>query len=128
MQRIYHRYELWEDHKNGFYDNISGVQKDEMINLSVSLLSDAKKFRYVAEQVITEWVYSCEHNLTNEQLNRIAYIGQASCCLAYKVPSTITMEAWSHLTKQQQDEANKVADEILNLWINKNKQLCLKLD
>ena len=29
-------------------------------------------------RVISEWKYSCEHNLTNESLNRIAYIGQAA--------------------------------------------------
>ncbi len=81
-------------------------------------------------KVTNEWVYSCEHNLTNEALNQIAYIGQAACCIYADIPSTITMEAWSMLDKEVQDRANKIALEVLNKWKYKNRtvQLCLNID
>jgi len=32
MKQIFHPWDKWEDHKHGFYDNISGRDKKEMIN------------------------------------------------------------------------------------------------
>jgi hypothetical protein len=81
--------------------------------------------------VIEQWKYSCEHNLTNMSINRIAYIGQAACCLYANVPSTITMQAWSKVDKKYRDIADSIAKETIEIWeknqINK-LQLCLKLD
>lgn len=67
-------------------------------------------------RVCSEWVFSCEHNLTNSSMNKIAYIGQAACCLYAGVPSTITMEAWSLLDKSVQDKANEIAERVLKKW------------
>lgn len=130
MNRIYHPYWMWEDFKAGFYDNISGEQKKEMINKVVELFSDNEITRKYMIRVIDEWVFSCQHNLSNESLNRIAYLGQGACCLFAGVPSTITMEAWSLVSKENQDKADGIAKDVLNIWINRNKkiELCLSLD
>jgi protoheme ferro-lyase len=68
--------------------------------------------------------------LTNDSLNKIAYIGQGACCLYAGVPSTITMEAWSLLTNEVKERSNKIALDVINQWESNNKfiQLCLKLD
>ena len=123
MNRVYHPYWMWEDHKAGFYDNISGEQKKEMINKVVELFSDQKLTRKYIMRVIDEWVFSCQHNLSNESLNRIAYLGQGACCLFAGVPSTITMEAWSLVSKENQDKADEIAKDVLNIWINRNKKI-----
>jgi protoheme ferro-lyase len=130
MERIYHPYWLWEDYKNGFYENISGEEKKQMILKVIEMFNSEKLTIEYMNRVINEWIYSCEHNLTNDSLNKIAYIGQGACCIYAKVPNTITMEAWSLLDKEIQYRANKIAIEVINKWINKNKfiQLCLKLD
>jgi hypothetical protein len=118
MNRIYHPYKKWEDYKAGFYNNCSGAIKKEMIEQVIIMFSDAKLTKKYMEQVITDWQYSCEHNLSNDSLNKIAYIGQAACCLFAKVPSTVTMEAWNLLTPEIQERSNRIANRILNTWIN----------
>ena len=125
--RIYHHYEKWEDWKHGFYDNCSGNEKEKKIALVLEMFNDENKTREYMTRVINEWVYSCEHNLTNSGMNKIAYLGQAACCLYAKIPNTITMEAWSLLENKIKKRSNKIAEEVLNIWINKiqNKQLCL---
>lgn len=130
MVRIYHPYWMWEDFKAGFYDNVSGERKKEMLNKVVELFSDPALTKEYMIKVIDEWVFSCQHNLSNESLNRIAYIGQGACCLYAKVPSTITMEAWSLVSKENQKQADKIAQDVLDIWINRNKkiELCLSLD
>lgn len=130
MQRIYHPYWLWEDYKAGFYENISGEQKKEMISKVLELFNSESLTKEFMNKVITDWKYSCEHNLTNESLNKIAYIGQGACCIYAGVPNTITMEAWNLLDKEIQNIANNIAEKTIETWTNENKriQLCLKLD
>ena len=130
MKRIYHPYSLWEDHKHGFYNNCSGKEKEEKTQAVLNMFNSAELTKEYMTRVINEWVYSCQHNFTNESLNKIAYLGQAACCIYAGIPNTITMNAWSMLTKEVQDRADGIAKECINKWINQNKriQLCLNLD
>ena len=66
--------------------------------------------------VINKWLFSCEQNLTNNGMNKIAYIGQAACCLYAGIPSLITMEAWSSVSKGNQEIANSIAKDKLKEW------------
>ncbi len=126
MNRIYHPYWKWEDFKAGFYDNCSGDKKTILIKSVIEMFSSEELTRTNMYRV-QEWQYSCEHNLTNISLNRIAYIGQSACCIYASVPSTVTMEAWSLLSKDIQTRSDLIAEEFLNYWLEKNKriQLCL---
>lgn len=126
MNRIYHPYWRWEDFKAGFYDNCSGDKKTILIKSVIEMFSSEELTRTNMYRV-QEWQYSCEHNLTNISLNRIAYIGQSACCIYASVPSTVTMEAWSLLSKDIQTRSDLIAEEFLNYWLEKNKriQLCL---
>lgn len=130
--RIYHPYYLWEDFKHGFYDNSSGEVKQKHIDKVLEMFNDKHLTTTYMNKVIDTWVYSCEHNLTNNSMNRIAYIGQAACCLYAQIPSTITMEAWSLLDDNIKEQANIIANEVLSKWEKKNNnlqlQLCLNLD
>lgn len=40
MKRIYHPYWLWEDYKAGFYDNVSGERKKELILKVVEMFNN----------------------------------------------------------------------------------------
>lgn len=116
IKRIYHHYEKWEDFKCGFYDNVSGKNKDELIKKVIELFSNPELTETYMRKVINEWIYSCEHNLSNISLNRIAYLGQGACCLYAGIPSTITMEAWSKVNKSDRDKADEIAETILKEW------------
>jgi hypothetical protein len=73
MERIYHPYWLWEDYKAGFYENISGEEKKQMILKVVEMFNSKSLTKEFMNRVVTEWKYSCEHNLTNESLNKIIF-------------------------------------------------------
>lgn len=119
-KQIFHHFSKWEDYKCGFYDS-SCFNINEHIEKSVKLLSNQKEFRRYAQIMINEWVYSCEQNLTDPSLNKIAYIGQGACCVANRTPAFATRLAWSYIDEQDQIEANKTAREVLKEW--KYKQL-----
>lgn len=130
MKRIYHPYWLWEDHKNGFYNNCSGEEKKVFISKILEMFNSEKLTEQFMLRVINEWKYSCEHNLTNESMNKIAYIGQSSCCLFCGAPNTVTMEVWSLLSNEVKQRSNEIAEKVLTIWEDQNKyiQTCLKLD
>lgn len=130
MERIYHPYWLWEDYKNGFFDNVSGEQKKQLQLKVIEMFENEQLTIENMNYVVDNWKYSMEHNLTNNSLNHIAYIGQSACCNYAKIPNTITMECWSMLDIKVQERANKNAISAIERWKESNKiiQLCLKLD
>ncbi len=117
-KRIFHTWDKWECYPAGFYEN----QKENMTKKDCEeayreLLADEARFEAALERVITEWKNSCEHYLTNENMNRIAWLGQASLCIALGIPSTFRT-GYFLLSKEQQHAADLVALKYLNKWLN----------
>lgn len=115
--RIFHTYEKWECFKAGFYaTNKPGMTTEQCEREYYNLLTDKELFESTLNSVIIEWKYSCEHYLTNNSMNRIAWLGQASLCYAKQIPSCYR-SGWNLLNEQQQQEANELAHKYLNKWL-----------
>lgn len=116
--RIFHTYDQWECFKAGFYATTKdGMTKKECEEAYRDFLSNTTLFADTLEKVITEWVRSCEHYLTNGAMNRIAWLGQAACCYATGIPSQFR-GGFFLLTEDQQNAANEVALVYLNKWLS----------
>lgn len=128
MERIYHRFENWECYKAGFFKNESTEDKDFLSKKVIELFSDSKKTEFFMKKVINEWPNSCEHNLTNISMNRVAWLGQSACCLYAQIPFKVTMENWRNVPEDKQKLACSIAEKLINQFeLNqKNRQLCLK--
>jgi len=129
MERIFHRYEYWECYKNGFFASCSGQEKKNKILKVVELFSDQKNTYKYMKLVIDTWKNSCEHNLTNNSLNRIAWLGQSACVVFASVPYSVTMEAWHQVSKENRDKADTIAKELIEKWETNHltkKQTCLR--
>lgn len=116
MKRVYHPYWLWEDYKCGFYETASGEKKKQHVEKVVEMFNSAELTRKFMMMAIERWVYSCEQNLTNPAMNKIAYLGQAACCLYAGVGCMTTMTSWNLLTKEVQQRSNTIAKEVLSIW------------
>lgn len=120
--RIFHTYDKWECYKAGFYaTSKKGMTSTQCEESYRDFLSDSNKFSEALEHVITEWKHSCEHYLTNSAMNRIAWLGQAAMCYATGIPA-VFRGGFNLLTKDQQEEANKVALIYLNKWLKNNNR------
>lgn len=113
MDRIYHRYENWECFKNGFFRNVSGEEKKELAEKVLELFNNPEQTKIFMQKVIDEWKYSCEHNLSNIALNRVAWLGQSACCLYAKIPYSITMENWRFVDEENKIIACEIAEKII---------------
>lgn len=120
MKRIFHSWDKWEDYRHNFHGGVGVYQKDNTLELYASLLKDLTKFEAALKIIISEWKYSCEHNLTNDSMNRVAYLGQASCALVYNVPSSVSMGGYNLLTNEEKSAADAMAKKYLDLWLEKN--------
>jgi hypothetical protein len=116
MKQIFHHFTKWEDYKAGFY-NSSCSNIENHIASSIKLLSNQDDFYIAAIRVINEWVISCEQNLTDTSINKIAYIGQSACCMANGTPSFATKRAWAYIDDDDKILANQTAKKVLNIWL-----------
>ncbi len=120
-KRVFHTYQKWECYKAGFFsttppDGMTGAQAEQAY---ADFLADDAAFREALEHVTKEWKHSCEHNLTNKAMNRIAWLGQAALAYARGISSKYC-GGFYLLTEEQQAIANNTAHEYLNKWLAAN--------
>lgn len=125
--RIFHTFDKWECYKNGFFaTKAEGMTHEEAQNKFAEFFKGDEFDKY-ARRVITEWKHSCEQNLTNSSMNRIAWLGQASVCLAHKIPSRYS-SGWGLLTNEEQERANNIALNVINDWLWANDRSEITMD
>lgn len=116
-KRIYHTWEKWECYPAGFYEEKpNGMTQDEGEEHYRAFLSDLAQFESALNEVISTWKNSCEHYLTNERMNRIAWLGQASVAQALHIPSCCR-GGYNRLTDSQKAAADGLALTYLNKWL-----------
>lgn len=116
MDRIFHHYSLWEDYHAGMYDECKEGRK-ERVKEAARILGNPKICRAAMEKVVAEWKFSTEFNLSNAEINRKAWLGQAACCCYAGIHEDETREAWGLMTDGQRIEANRIASEIIKRWV-----------
>lgn len=127
--RVFHEWEDWECYPAGFYGDKppKGMTVPECEEAYRDFLADIPAFEAALRRVITEWKYSCEHYLTNQKMNRIAWLGQASMCLVNGVPARFC-GGYNMLSADQKEAADRKAHEYLNKWLEQNGREPLSWD
>lgn len=123
MIRIYHHWEKWECFRAGMYETVPppGLSADECRRAYADFLTNDARFSMAMQRVLDEWPNSCDQFLSNEDINRVAWMGQASMCIETGVPC-VFRGGFKLLSKKQQDRANALAAEYVKKW-SKNERL-----
>lgn len=121
MKRIFHTWDKWECYPAGFYNERppKGMTSEGAEEAYRAFLSDIPLFEASMFSVLQEWRCSCEHYLTNEKMNRIAWMGQAAMCFYSGVPSRFK-GGYNLLTEGEQKKADKAALKYINKWMTRN--------
>lgn len=114
MKRIYHHVDLLEEAP--MWGNCKPAEQELLISQSYKLLVHQDDFKKACENVILNWPFSTEHNLSARVQNRKAWMGQAACCVNHGSTEYTTRQAWRMLTSEQQDVANNIAMEVIKGW------------
>lgn len=128
LTRIYHTWDKWECYPAGFYETgITGLDDESGKQKYRDFLADSSSFRNALERVLNEWINSCEHYLTNERMNRIAWLGQAAACIATGLPARYR-SGYFLLSESQRLAADMLALEYLNRWLTDRDYDAVDLD
>lgn len=129
MKRIYHIWSEWECYPAGFYEDKTpnGETETQAMELYAEFLRDLPRFEVALERVISEWVNSCEHYLSNENMNRIAWLGQAAMCVDSGMPSKYR-SGYNLLTDNEKLLADEMALKYLNIWLKSHDEHPLTLE
>jgi hypothetical protein len=120
MKQIYHHWEKWECYKAGFYNTTppDGITHEDALKMYCEFLGDLELFEDALGKVIHHWKYSCEQFLTNQSINKIAWLGQASACYEIGLPSKYRA-GFKLLSKQKQNKADALAERYYKIWKRK---------
>ncbi len=123
VSRVYRPYTEWECVAAGMYDSAACSSTDKHVFMQeyALFLGDNNRFQKGIDDVFSEWPVSCENFLTDNQINRIAWLGQASACISIGTPCCFCGGFWM-LTLSQQNEANSLAHINIRKWINEHKR------
>ena len=116
MERIFHHFSKWEDYHAEMYSESKDGRK-ERVKKAASILGDPDVCRKAMEKVVSEWCIATEYNLSNAEINRKAWLGQAACCCYAGIHEDETREAWGLMTEAQRLEANRIAASIIKKWV-----------
>lgn len=120
MNRIYHTWDKWECYPAGFYENKHARLDDEQCREAYrAFLQRVWLFEAAMAGVLRDWPRSCEHYLSNENMNRIAWLGQSAMCYATGVPA-VFRGGFNRLSDAEQEAANIAALGYLNKWLVAN--------
>jgi len=103
-----------------------GKTADECKDAYAVFLSDDDRFDAALAGVLDRWPISCEHFLTNESLNRVAWLGQASMTYATGIPRHFRA-GFKLLDDERSANANEIAARHLRTWIETHCNRQLKL-
>jgi hypothetical protein len=128
MKRIYHTWDKWECYPDGFYETRVPHMTDEEANEGYRLfLTTPVAFEFGLIRVIRLWPNSCEHYLSNERMNRIAWLGQAAACTIFRLPSKYR-SGYHRLTDEQKRAADELALKYLNRWLSERGEPTLTME
>jgi hypothetical protein len=130
MERIYHTWDKWECYPAGFYETKpprKDLTTEQCKQMYADFLADSDRFRTAVLGVLMYWPNSCEHYLSNERMNRIAWLGQSAMCFETRV-SKYFCGGYFLLSEDQQREADLVALEGLNQWLAKRGEKTLTIE
>jgi hypothetical protein len=130
IERVYHTWDEWECYPAGFYEThppIEGMTAQDCRDAYAEFLRDPDRFRAGLEGVLADWPTSTEHYLTNERMNRIAWLGQAAMCHQTRIPRAFRT-GFMQLTPDEQDAANRLALEYLNVFLQGRGESALTLE
>jgi hypothetical protein len=122
INQVYFPYWEWECYHAGMFSrqppkNMSA----ELCTLAYKeFLQNLNLFNKSMQQVALSWPKSCLNFLTNESINRIAWLGQSAMCI-YSGISRQFRAGFCLLDERQKSLANNAAADFLCDWIYEKK-------
>ena len=114
LKRVYHPYNEWEEVNFNMWGNVCNF--NHWLERAIEFTGNNILYGSYMIKVINDWPISCENALTDQYINKKAWIGHAASALAMNCPEHVTRKAWGYLTDEQKFLANKQAERAIRTW------------
>ena len=119
--RVYIPYWDWEDYKNGMWRKLTKQDFELMLYKAIEFTGDHVKYGNAMGEVLNKWNKTMLNTLTNQSVNKRAFLGHCACSYAFNCPEYVTRAAWKQLTERQRFLADEIAQKHINKWENEYK-------
>jgi hypothetical protein len=116
LSKVWYPYWAWEHWQAGFYEgakNNYGIDASE--EMRMNFFEKEGLFRKTIIEVMKEWPVCCEQFLTDEFINRIAWLGQVGS-LYHDGLSSYYSYAYNRMHKNLKYKNNRIAEDLINEW------------
>jgi hypothetical protein len=120
-----YEYYKWEDYINGMYDPPLNKEKD--FDKALNIFNNTEYFKCCCLKVVNEWVISCDENLSNKNMNRVAWIGQSALNIKDNIKEVTTKKVWKGLKPDLKNILNNIAINAIKDYERRNKSLHKKM-
>lgn len=116
IKQKYVPYWEWEDYLNGMWRTVSKDEEKEFLRQSIIFTSDWVIYGKAMFEVMNAWPKTMLNSMTNNSINKRAFLGH--CAVQYKIncPEYITRMAWKELTDRQRFDADLIAQKHIDNW------------
>lgn len=114
---VWYPFDQLEEADSAMWGNVN--HRTTWLKLAEIFTGNADLYGEWMLRVVEQWPKSCQHNLTKGGDKR-PWIGHAAVALAINCPEDIVRAAWGLLSPEQQDAANKKAEEAIEIWRARN--------
>ena len=123
IKQVYIPYWEWEDYLNGMWSKGDASRLQEAITFT----GDHIKYGSAMKEVITAWPRTMLNSLTNPSINKRAFLGHCAVSFKFGIQEVVTRAAWKELTDKQRYDADKVAQETIDEWLQNYERTNRKL-
>jgi hypothetical protein len=116
IKQVFVHYKKWECYQNGMWFKVDKKTEIELLKKAIDFTSNHILYGNAMNEVVFKWENSMLNFLTNQSINRKAYLGHCAVCYKLKIPEYIVRMAWKHLNEKQRILADKVALETIKKW------------
>lgn len=114
LKRVWVPIDEWEEIAFNMWGDVDDHRSH--LRRAVLFTGNYRLYGRYMQRVVSEWPRSCANALTDDNINRRAWVGHAACALAIRCPEYITRQAWGMLTDVQRILANREADRAILAW------------
>jgi hypothetical protein len=118
MTQVYIPYWEWEDWHAGMWANKDINRLQEAIDFT----GDHVRYGAAMQEVIDAWPRTMLNSLTNQSINKRAFLGHCAVCFKTGISEATTRAAWKQLSDQQRSDADAVAQKTINEWTDEYKK------
>ena len=116
IKQAYVPYWKWECYKSGMWFKVDKITEEEMLQKAIEFTGDHILYGAAMKEVVYLWNNTMKNHLTNQSINRRAFLGHCAVFYKLQIPEYIVRKAWKELTEEQRILADNVAEKTINEW------------